>query len=85
MDLSNNDIAEISALATCQKLESLTLFGVKTFDLSPLAKLPKFNSLYLDYGFQREGAIDFISEHFKTGDRATVLYIVSRNNMIEEY
>ena len=43
------------------------------------------NSLYLDENFQRKGSIDFMFGRFKLGDRATVIYIVSRNNMIEEY
>lgn len=85
VDLSYNDIKDISALTTCPKLESLAFYGVETFDLSPLEQLPRFNSLYLDDNFKRKGTIDFMFGRFKAGDRATVLYIISRNNMIEEY
>lgn len=85
VDLSYNDIKDITMLTTCPNLESLAFYGVEIFDLSPLEQLPKFNSLYLDDNYQRKGNIDFMFGRFKAGDRATVLYIVSRNNMIEGY
>ena len=85
VDLSKNDISDISALTTCPNLESLTFYGVQRFDLTPLEQLPKFNSLFLDDNFERVGRIDFLFGQFKTGDMATVVYIVSRNNLIEEY
>jgi Leucine-rich repeat (LRR) protein len=82
LDISNNDIGNISALQTCDNLETLALRGVHEFDLTPLQKITKFNSIYLDESFDRKN-IDFMVGNFKTGDLETKRYLVTKKNTVE--
>ena len=49
--------------------------------LEPLKKIPTFNSIYLDYSFDRS-AVDFMINNFKTGDLTTVIYLCGKRNRL---
>lgn len=82
VNISYNNIQDISALSTCLNFETLVLYGVEEFDLTPLHSLDHFNSIYVDQCFDRSN-IDFLIDHFRTGDKETIHYIISKRNMIE--
>ena len=79
LNISYNDVKNLSPLSQCYNLALLHVEGTLVEDQTPLHNLSYFSAIYLDPDFDRT-QIDFMVDHFSTGDFETKKYIIDQKH-----
>lgn len=82
LKIKNNPIDSIRGIRTFKELRLLDLRKTKVQDISELEQLESFHSIYLNRSFDRS-QIDFMVDRFRSGDRASLRYIVGKREDVK--
>lgn len=84
LTVNNSKLENVGSLTPFRSISELSMLGamVEDGDYTNLKIFRNLDTIYLDVDIDRS-SLDFMVEHFKTGDINSVAYIVSERNTLE--